>query len=258
MTLSSAEIAAWMGQFYWPFLRISAMFVLLPIFGARTVPVRLRIVIAVALSVLIAPLVEEIPAVDPLSAEGLLIAGQQLLIGLSLNFIVQMVFGAVALGGQVAANSMGLGFASMVDPTNGVQVPILSQFYLILATLIFLVVGGHLVLVQILVESFRTLPIAIDGISRNSIWQVLQWAGVMFAGSVLIAMPMIAALLLVNLSFGVITRAAPQLNIFAVGFPLSMTLGFVLIWVSLPHLLPQFDSLLVGAFEQLRLLIGGP
>jgi flagellar biosynthetic protein FliR len=162
----------------------------------------------------------------------------------------------VVLAGQAAANSMGLGFASMVDPSNGVQVPILSTFYLLVSTLIFLAAGGHLLLIQLLAESFRTMPIAADGLTRNDIWTMLSWASVMFAGALLIALPLMTALLLVNLSFGVITRSAPQLNIFAVGFPLSLTLGFVMVWVTLPHLLPQFDDLMLSAFQQLRLLIG--
>jgi flagellar biosynthetic protein FliR len=132
----------------------------------------------------------------------------------------------------------------MMDPQNGVQVPVLSQFYLILATLLFLVLNGHLVLIELLANSFHTFPVAMDGISRNNLEQLLAWGSRMFTGGLLMALPVMAALLLVNLGMGVIGRAAPQLNIFAVGFPVAILVGFVLIWVTLPDVMGNFAELL--------------
>ena len=173
--------------------------------------------------------------------------------------LLQMVFGALVFGGQVVAYSMGLGFAAMMDPQNGVQVPVIAQFYLILATILFLVLDGHLVLIELLVESFHTFPVAVDGISRNDFSEILFWGSSMFRGGLLMALPVMGALLLVNLGMGVITRAAPQLNIFAVGFPITMLIGFLLMWATLPSLMDNFQELVAAGFSLIRhlLLIAG-
>ncbi len=176
-----------------------------------------------------------------------------------MGFTLHMVFGALIFGGQVMAYSMGLGFASMMDPQNGVQVPVISQFYLILATLTFLVLDVHLILIELLIESFHTFPVAVDGISRNGLKEIIGWGSRMFSGGLLMALPVMAALLLVSLGMGMIGRAAPQLNIFAVGFPISMLIGFVLIWITLPNVMTIFEDLMAEGLSLIRhiLLIGG-
>jgi len=131
----------------------------------------------------------------------------------------------------------------MMDPQNGVQVPVISQFYLILATLLFLVLDGHLLLIELLAQSFHTFPVAMDGITRNGLLEIVGWGSRLFAGGLLMALPVMAALLLVNLGMGVITRAAPQLNIFAVGFPITMLMGFLLMWATLPNVMGNFQDL---------------
>ncbi|ROR34941.1 flagellar biosynthetic protein FliR [Inmirania thermothiophila] len=249
----AAEVARW----FWPFVRVAAMVMVAPVFGAAGVPVRVRLVTALALTAAVAPVLPAPPAVAPASVAGLLVGVQQLLIGLATGFALRLVFAAIATAGQVLANTMGLGFASSVDPQNGVQVPVLSQFLVVLATLVFVSVNGHLILIDIVAGSFRTLPVAAEGLGRADLWAVAAWGGELFAGAVLIALPVLTALLLLNLAFGVITRAAPQLNIFAVGFPLSMLLGFVVIWVSLPGLLPQLERLLAAGLGLARTLLGG-
>ena len=135
----------------------------------------------------------------------------------------------------------------MVDPQNGVQVPVVGQYYITVATLLFLALDGHLALIALLADSFHSIPVGTLGVTRDNLWEVAAWGGRMFAGGVLIAMPAVTALLLTNIAFGVVTRAAPQLNIFGVGFPITLTLGFVLIMFSLPSLLPQFSGLLEDA-----------
>lgn len=257
MTFTSAQIAAWVGSFLWPFMRIGAMFMAAPIFGTRSVPVRIRLVLALAVSWVLAPVIPEVPAVDPISAEGVLIALHQVLIGVAMGFVLQMVFNALIIGGQSIANSMGLGFASIVDPENGVQVPAISQYYLIMAMLVFLALNGHLVLLELLADSFRTLPVGTSGLSREALWMLVNWTGQMFAGAVLLALPAIVALLVVNLSFGVMTRAAPQLNIFAVGFPVTLLLGFLIVLMTAPSLTPHIENLTVEGFGLMRLLISG-
>ena len=252
MLLTSAQMSAWLGDFLWPLTRVAMVFTVAPIFGGRLVPIKMRVLTALVITAVLVPVIPAAPAVDPLSAEGVLITLQQLLIGLALGFMLQMVFSAMVIGGHTIALGMGLGFASMVDPQNGVNVPVVGQYYTTIATLLFLALDGHLMLISVLSESFHSMPVAVDGLSRQSLWDVVAWASRMFAGGVLIAMPAITALLLTNIAFGVITRAAPQLNIFGVGFPLTLTLGFIIMFITLPALVPQFGDLLGEAFDLLR------
>lgn len=256
-TLSTAEVAAWIGGFFWPFVRIGAMLMAAPIFGARTVPVRIRLSLGVLLTWMLLPVIPSPPVVEPLSAAGLLIMVQQVLIGVAMGFILHMVFSALSQAGESVAMTMGLGFASMVDPQNGVQTPVVSQHYVIMATLLFLALDGHLVAIEVLAESFDRLPLGVDGLTREGLWQLVTWGAYMYAGAVLIALPAVASMLLVNIAFGVITRAAPQLNIFAVGFPMTLMIGFLLLMVTLPSLIPQVSDLLVDAFNLMGELLAG-
>jgi len=256
MSITEAQLSTWLAAFMWPFLRIGAMVMAAPVFNSRQVPMRIRLLLAFMLTLIIAPLIPAPPVVPVFSHQAFIIALQQILIGVAMGFILQMVFGALVFGGQVIALSMGLGFASMMDPQNGVQVPVVSQYYLILATLSFLLLNGHLFLVQLLSDSFHTLPVAMDGISRNGLRDIVAWASRMFAGGLLIALPSMAALLLVNLGMGIASRAAPQLNIFAVGFPIAMLIGFALMWITLPDVLANFGELLNEGFAlMMRLLL---
>jgi flagellar biosynthetic protein FliR len=150
---------------------------------------------------------------------------------------------------------MGLGFAQMVDPQNGLQVPVLSQFYLMMATLVFLALNGHLILVDVLVGSFQTMPISANGLLPEDFWQLARWGSYVFGGAVSMAIPTIAALLIVNISFGVMNRSAPQLNIFGIGFPVMMLFGFAIIFVTLPSVVPQFSDLVVNNVSMLRDLV---
>lgn len=257
MLFTTAQIAGWIGDFLWPLMRVAMMLAVAPIFGGRLVPMRVRLVLAVLITWVLVPVIPAAPAVDPLSPAGVLVTAQQLLIGLILGFMLQLVFSALMIAGHTVAMGMGLGFASMVDPQNGVQVPVVGQYYVTFASLLFLALNGHLALIGVLADSFHSLPVAVDGISRQTLWDVAVWGSRMFAGGLLIAIPAVTALLLTNIAFGVITRAAPQLNIFGVGFPLTLTLGFVIMMFTLPALVPQFTDLLGDAFGVLGALGGG-
>jgi flagellar biosynthetic protein FliR len=243
---TDVELLSWLERFFWPFLRFSALFLAAPVFSAGGLPVRTRVVLAALLAVLVAPTLPLMPPVDLLSPGGALLAAQQVFIGLVMGFLLQLVFSAAVVAGQSLAMTMGLGFAMSVDPQNGVQVPVLSQLYVILATLLFLAVDGHLVLIQALVESFALLPLGEPLLAGQTAMNVVSWGSKMFAGALLLALPALTAILLINLAFGVITRAAPQLNIFAVGFPVTILAGFVFIFLSLPVAF----SLFVELFEE--------
>ncbi len=255
MNFTELQLSTWLAAFMWPLMRISAMLAAAPIFNSRQTPARLRVGLALILTWVLVPVIPQPPVVDVFSPQAFLMAVQQILIGVTMGFILQMVFGALVFGGQTLAYSMGLGFASMMDPQNGVQVPVLAQYYVLLATLFFLVLNGHLILIDTLAQSFHTLPVSVDGLSRTSIEQVIGWASRMFAAGLLIALPAIAALLLVNLGMGIVTRAAPQLNIFAIGFPMTMLIGFVLLWITLPDVMGNFGELLEEGFALIRRLL---
>jgi len=228
-----------------------------PVFGARSVPVRARLVITLALTLIIAPLIPPVPVVDLLSPLTLLIIIQQILIGVVMGFTAQLVFSAVITGGQVISMQMGLGFSVMVDPQNGTQAPVLSQFYVLFAILVFLALDGHLVMIQILADSFKTLPVGVEGLQAMDYRQIASWGSQVFAGGLAISLPAIASLLVVNIAFGVMTRAAPQLNIFAIGFPVTMICGFSLILITLPGVLPRTGILFTGVYQFLRQIMGG-
>jgi len=259
MLFTDTQLHTWLAAFFWPFVRIGALMVSAPIFSSRQTPLLFRIGFVLVLTWVLVPVIPPSPVVDAFSDEAFIILLQQILIGVVMGFILQMVFAALIFAGQVIAYSMGLGFASMVDPQNGVQVPVVSQFYLILATLLFLVLNGHLVLIELLAQSFHTFPVAMTGISQNGLAEIVGWASRMFNAGLLMALPVMAALLLVNLGMGVIGRAAPQLNIFAVGFPMSILIGFMLIWITLPDVMDNFSELLEEALALIQhlLLIAG-
>ncbi|MDT8384993.1 MAG: flagellar biosynthetic protein FliR [Gammaproteobacteria bacterium] len=257
MTLASSEIMSWVGTFMWPLFRIAALVGAAPVFGARTVPVTAKLAFSVVLTMIVVPIMPPVPVVDPLSGEAILIVLNQLLIGAAMGLALQLVFAMFIVGGQIIAFQMGLGFASMVDPGSGTQVPVISQFYVIILTLVFLALDGHLVFIDVVVDSFRTLPIGINGLTREGMWQLVLWGGNMYAGAVQIALPAIASLLLINLTFGVVTRSAPQFNIFAIGFPVIMVAGFFIMMATLSVLLPQINNQLAASFEFMRALAGG-
>lgn len=256
MSFTEAQLAQWLADFLWPLVRIAAMLMAAPIFNIRQISPRFRMLLAVLITLLVQPVLPAAPVVPVFSSEAFLILIQQIGIGVALGFLMQMAFNALILGGQVMAFSMGLGFANMMDPANGVQVPVVSQFWLILAMLAFLLMNGHLVLIAAIVDTFTVLPIAVDGFGRAGIWELLSWGSRMFAAGVLMALPVIVALLLVNIGMGVVSRAAPQLNIFAIGFPITLMMGFLLIWVTLPQVMTNFGRLVLETFDRSATVLG--
>lgn len=246
--VTGSELAGWVGGYVWPLFRIGAMLSVAPVIGARTLPRRIRIALALVLTALTVPLLPPGPRVEPLSPDGVLIVVQQTAIGLYIGFSLRLAFAALETGGQMISTQMGLGYAALIDPQNGSQTPLLAQFYGLLGMLIFLGLDGHLLLIETVVESFHLLPVAVDGLALGR-WRELADAGALiFAGAVKFALPAMASLLVVNLAFGVMTRAAPQLNIFSVGLPVMLLLGLVILLHALPAVAPEFRRLLDAAF----------
>ncbi|MDA8483483.1 flagellar type III secretion system protein FliR [Pseudomonas resinovorans] len=251
LELSDAQIGGWVGSFVLPLFRIAAMLMTMPIIGTQLVPTRVRLYLALAIAVVLVPTLPPMPQVDAINVGNILLIGEQILVGALLGFVLQLFFHAFVVAGQIISMQMGLGFASMVDPTNGVSVPVLGQFYLMLVTLLFLAMNGHLVVFEILAESFVTLPVG-GGLLTNHYWEVAGKLGWVMGAGLLLSLPAITALLVVNLAFGVMTRAAPQLNIFSIGFPLTLALGLVIVWIGMADVLAQYQVLASDALQLMR------
>ena len=241
---------------FFPFVRVGACLMVAPVFGARFVPRRLRIALALAISVLVAPTLPQTAMPALLSAESISMTAQQLLIGIAIGFMLQLVFDAMSLAGQLLANSMGLGFAFNIDPLRGVSTPALGQLYVILGTLTFLSLDGHLAVLQLLVDSFRGLPVNGAGFDRDALQMLANWGSLVFSGALRIALPGITALLVVNLAFGVVSRAAPSLNLFAVGLPVTLVMGLAIVLYGLPMMQGGFINMLRVSMMQLRAVLG--
>jgi flagellar biosynthetic protein FliR len=254
INITTGQLEAWLAQYLWPFIRIGACFMMAPIFGASFVPPRVRLLMAGAVTLIVAPLVPP-PDIETFSAAAVVVTIHQVIIGFATAFALQLIFDALAMGGQLLSNTMGLGFAFNVDPLRGVSTPVLGQLYMILVTLTFLAINGHLVLIEILAQGFTTLPVGMTGLDSGMVWHVVEWGGQLFAGALAVALPGMAALLVVNLAFGVMSRAAPTLNLFAVGFPITLIAGLVIMYVGLPSVLAAFGQSLEAAFGVIRTLL---
>ena len=254
MTLLAADIVERFYTFLWPMLRISAMLLTAPIFSLDALTLPIRIMLALVLTFFIYPMVDW-PVLDPISAIGFFEIVNQLFIGAMMGLMLQVAIGAIVLAGQTIAGSMGLSMASMYDPNVG-NVPVISQFLVILSTMIFLGFGGHVIMISMIMDSFTALPIGQSVLNQASFAKVVAWSSMMFLGAVLIAMPVMVSLLFINISLGIITRAAPSLNIFSVGFPASIAAGFLILIISLESIIGRMRWLWTQAFLHARDLMG--
>jgi flagellar biosynthetic protein FliR len=235
-------------------LRISALLIAAPIFSLRALNLRIRIVLAMALTWLVYPM-HDWPQIDPLSPSGLLEISNQIMIGLLMGLMLQVVTAAIVLAGMSIANAIGLSMATMIDPNMG-NVPVISQFLLVMATLIFVGLGGHALLLSLVLESFNSLPIGSNLMTAEAMKQFIAWSSMIFLGALLIALPVMVALLFINIGLGIATRAAPSLNIFSVGFPAMVFAGFGVLILALPNIGARIQWLWMQGFFQVRALVG--
>ena len=249
---STAEITAFIGAYIWPFIRISAMLMTAPIFSAKSIPIRFRVAMAFAITLIVVPILPPVPLVDFISGEALLIAIHQVLIGAIMGFALQLAFNLFVMSGHILAMQAGLGFSMMNSPQDGVQVTVVGQLYLMLVTFLYLALDGHLILIYEVANSFNVLPIGIHGISNTGYWVLVSWGSQMFQSSVMMVLPAMTALLMVNVSFGVMSKASPQLNPFSVGFLITIVLAFAIIYVTLPTLLPYFETIMTEIFQLIQ------
>jgi flagellar biosynthetic protein FliR len=254
MNLLVAEIVDLFYAFLWPMIRISAFLLSSPFFSIRAVTVRIRVLLAALLTFMIYPLADW-PIIDPISAIGLKEIFVQVFIGVSMGLLLQIVNAALIVGGQAISSSMGLSMANMVDPNMG-NVPVIAQFLVVCSTLIFLGMGGHVIVISLLLEGFKLLPIGSMVDLNALVGLTVQWSAMIFLGALLLGMPIISSLLLINIGLGVITRAAPALNIFAVGFPAMILAGMVLLLISMTSIGSRIAWLWQQAFDVLGKALG--
>lgn len=257
LTLTSIELNTWIAALLWPLSRILGLVAAAPLFGNAAVPISTKVSLGVLLAMIIAPTVPALPAADPMSMAGLLILTQEMLIGLAMGFSIRIVFAAIEMAGEISSLTMGLGFASFFDPQTKGRSSAISQFLTMLATLMFLTVNGHLVLLAALAESFVSLPISASPINGGGFQQLAAWGGEIFRSGVQISLPIVAALLLTNVALGILTRAAPQLNIFGIGFPVTLGVGLLVLAMVLPYLAVPFQNMFLRGIETARLLPRG-
>ncbi len=248
-SVTSEQLNLWLVSFLWPFVRMLALISTAPIFSEAAVPRRIKVALAALLAIAIAPTLGKLPAVALVSASGVWILIQQILIGAAMGFSMRMVFALVQAAGEYASLQMGLSFAAFFDPTSGGQTMVLARLLNALALLIFLAVDGHLTLIMTLAESFHTLPISDAPLAAGG-WYVLVLAGSqIIAGGLMLALPIIATLLTLNIAMGIMNRVSPQFSIFAVGFPITLLAGMAMTQVSMQYLGPFMEPRFGAGFE---------
>lgn len=252
ITLTSAEMNTWIAALLWPLTRILGLIAASPLFGNSSVPVSVKVALGVMLATIMAPAVPAMPAVDPMSLAGFLILLQEMLIGLAMGFAMRIVFAAVEMAGEVSSLTMGLGFATFFDPMSSGRSSAISQFLALIATMAFLAVNAHLVLLEALAESFITMPVSSTPIAAGGPYAVAQFGGKIFAAGLQLSLPIVAALLVTNVALGILTRAAPQLNIFGIGFPISLGVGMLVISIAMPYLGMPIQNLFNQGIEASR------
>ncbi|MCE2869846.1 MAG: flagellar biosynthetic protein FliR [Oxalobacteraceae bacterium] len=254
MTLLASEIVERFYMFLWPMLRISALLVTAPLFSLDALTLPIRIMLALVVTVLIYPLVNW-PVIDPVTANGVLQIVNQIFIGAMMGLMLQIATGALTLAGQTISSSMGLSMATLIDPNVG-NVPVIAQFIVILSTLVFLGFGGHVIMLSMVLDSFTAVPIGQSILGQVAFGKVVAWSSMIFLGGVLISLPVMVSLLFINIGMGVITRAAPSLNIFSVGLPASIAAGFLVLILAMDGIVGRIQWLWMQAFNHARDLVG--
>ncbi|MFM9835447.1 MAG: flagellar biosynthetic protein FliR [Methylophilaceae bacterium] len=251
VSFSSDLLQTWIISLLWPLTRILGVITIAPIFGDTAIPNQVKLGFGVVLTLIIVPTLPALPQFEIFSFQGLLILIQQLIIGLAIGFSMRLVFAAVQMAGQLIGMSMGLGFASFFDPQSQGQSTAVSQFLMLLAMLVFLTLDGHLMMVKAIADSFVTMPIAINGAGINPM-KIVMWGEMIFSAGLLLAMPVVAALLITNMALGVLTRTAPQLNIFGIGFPITLSIGILVLALSLQGMLKPIEQLIQAGITNMQ------
>lgn len=251
ISISSVQLDAWIAAFIFPFSRILGFVATAPLWSTAGVPRRMRLLVGIAIATAIAPGLPPMPEVQPASMQGLWIMAQQMLIGIGMGFAVKIVFAAFDLAGEFIGTQMGLGFATFYDPLSSSQTPVVAEFTNLIALLLFLSLNGHLLYLATLAQSFSAIPVSSVPLAAGSWLNLAELGGKLFSAGLLLALPIIVALMITNIALAVLTRAAPQLNLFALGFPLTLIGGFVALAVSLDYLAAPLQSIFELGLESM-------
>ena len=256
MNIPASELVERFYTLLWPMLRISALLIAAPVFSLQALSLRIRILLALTLTWLVYPL-HDWPTIDPVSPEGLLEIFNQISIGLVMGLVLQVVTAAILMAGQSISNAVGLSMATMIDPNVG-NVPVIGQFLIVMSTLIFIGLGGHAMLLGMVIDSFNSMPIGKVLMGQAAWGQMVAWSSMIFLGGLLTALPVMVTLLFINVGLGVATRAAPSLNIFSLGLPALMVAGYVIMIMSLPIIGARIQWMWLQGLMQTRSLVGLP
>jgi flagellar biosynthetic protein FliR len=249
VSVTSSTLIGLLLSFIWPLTRILGLIAVAPPIGNSTVPMQVKLVLGITLAMIVSPTLPPFTSADPLSLTGIMILVQQFVIGASMGFVMRVVFDGIELAGEVVGLTMGLGFASFFDPQTQGRSSAIGQFLVLLATLLFFAFNVHLALLATLVESFKIIPIGADVTTGLSFQKIALWGGEIFSIGMRLSLPIVAALLITNISLGILTRAAPQLNLFGIGFPVTITVGFLMVMLILPYLGLPIENLFQRAID---------
>lgn len=243
ITLSEAQLYSWISPVFWPFLRVLAVFTSAPVFSSRSIPIRAKVALAFFVAVACQASLPSMPIIGFNDSAAFETTIQQVIIGLSIGFAVRAVFAAVELAGEVVGFQMGLNFAAFFDPSMNAQTSAMGRFFGQMTALLFVVMNGHFMVVMAVSRSFEAFPVGGRIFQNLEKLRLFQLGSDIFASGLWIALPMVGMLMFVNLALGIVSRVAPQMNIFAVGFPVTLAVGLLGVALTLPLLEGPYISL---------------
>ncbi len=249
ISITEAQLAAWVSPIFWPFLRVLAVFTTAPVFSSRQIPIRAKIALAFFVALASQASLPVMPIVGFADTQTLALVVQQVGVGLAIGFAVRVVFTAVELAGEVVGFQMGLNFAAFFDPSIGAQSSAVARFFGQMTSLLFLAMNGHLTVLFAINKSFQSFPVDQNFLQTLGRMKLQNLGVDLFASALWISLPMVGMLMFVNLALGIVSRVAPQMNIFAVGFPITLVVGLIGIAVTLPMLDQPFMALMERSLD---------
>lgn len=234
VSFSEAQVLAWITPWLWPFFRVLGLFTAAPVLSMKVIPRRVRLALALLIVICAQPSLPDMPAVDINSPEALMVIAQQVLIGTTMGFAARVVFAGIEFAGELVGLQMGLNFASFFDPMSGGQVTAVSRLYGTTAAWLFVVMNGHLMLTGAVLRSFSSFPVSAEPLAFLNAVQPQVWGTEVFKLGLWVSLPIVGMLMLVNVVMGLVARVAPQMNIFSIGFPITLGVGFTGLWLTLP------------------------
>ena len=244
LTFSEAQLVAWITPLLWPFLRVLSLFMTVPVLSQRTVPLRVRVALAFLITVCAQASLPEMPVIALDSPQAVMVVIQQVVIGATLGFAARIVFAAIEFAGELVGLQMGLNYAGFFDPSTGGQGTAMGRFFGTTVAWLFIIINGHLLIILALVQSFQAFPVSPEPFSVLHALQPQLWGAEVFKLGLWIALPMVTMLLFVNLVLGVISRVSQQMNIMAIGFPVTLSVGLVGVLLTLPMMQAPFTMAL--------------